>query len=137
MIFFFFQAEDGIRDKLVTGVQTCALPISVRRAQGVRVRQGGPGVRDQRDDGAQDGGVPPFVLRGQGIRKEGGRGMADERLCWLPATELAAAIRRKRVSPVEVVDAILDRVERSEERRVGKSVDLGGRRIIKKKKEKM
>src|SRR5205823_7760656 len=27
-ISFFFQAEDGIRDKLVTGVQTCALPIS-------------------------------------------------------------------------------------------------------------
>src|SRR2546425_6857756 len=27
MLFFFFQAEDGIRDKLVTGVQTCALPI--------------------------------------------------------------------------------------------------------------
>src|SRR5258708_24909496 len=27
-IFFFFQAEDGIRDDLVTGVQTCALPIS-------------------------------------------------------------------------------------------------------------
>src|SRR5258708_17559274 len=26
-IFFFFQAEDGIRDDLVTGVQTCALPI--------------------------------------------------------------------------------------------------------------
>src|SRR2546425_5900890 len=25
---FFFQAEDGIRDKLVTGVQTCALPIT-------------------------------------------------------------------------------------------------------------
>src|SRR3712207_7131745 len=27
MIFFFFQAEDGIRDIGVTGVQTCALPI--------------------------------------------------------------------------------------------------------------
>src|SRR5687767_15779070 len=27
-LLFFFQAEDGIRDKLVTGVQTCALPIS-------------------------------------------------------------------------------------------------------------
>src|SRR5438132_5136532 len=27
--FFFFQAEDGIRDHCVTGVQTCALPISV------------------------------------------------------------------------------------------------------------
>src|SRR5260370_31253993 len=26
--FFFFQAEDGIRDSSVTGVQTCALPIS-------------------------------------------------------------------------------------------------------------
>src|SRR5256885_5244152 len=28
VIFFFFQAEDGIRDYKVTGVQTCALPIS-------------------------------------------------------------------------------------------------------------
>src|SRR2546421_5797977 len=28
-LFFFFQAEDGIRDLIVTGVQTCALPISV------------------------------------------------------------------------------------------------------------
>src|SRR5258708_18153227 len=27
LVFFFFQAEDGIRDDLVTGVQTCALPI--------------------------------------------------------------------------------------------------------------
>src|SRR2546429_2583886 len=27
MFFFFFQAEDGIRDVAVTGVQTCALPI--------------------------------------------------------------------------------------------------------------
>src|SRR3989442_2297723 len=30
MFFFFFQAEDGIRDADVTGVQTCALPISER-----------------------------------------------------------------------------------------------------------
>src|SRR2546427_5143349 len=29
--FFFFQAEDGIRDLTVTGVQTCALPISADR----------------------------------------------------------------------------------------------------------
>src|SRR5206468_4865674 len=27
VLFFFFQAEDGIRDLIVTGVQTCALPI--------------------------------------------------------------------------------------------------------------
>src|SRR2546425_9638448 len=35
--FFFFQAEDGIRDKLVTGVQTCALPISRPAAGAARV----------------------------------------------------------------------------------------------------
>src|SRR5208282_6223415 len=72
--FVFFQAEDGIRDATVTGVQTCALPIYRRGALGT-----------------------------------GGRG--DE-----------ARLRRLR------------RVDRrSEERRVGKGVDLGGRRIIKKK----
>src|SRR5256886_15284731 len=31
VVFFFFQAEDGIRDLTVTGVQTCALPISRQR----------------------------------------------------------------------------------------------------------
>src|SRR2546429_7353565 len=30
IVFFFFQAEDGIRDVAVTGVQTCALPILLR-----------------------------------------------------------------------------------------------------------
>src|SRR6266496_6512114 len=55
--FFFFQAEDGIRDLYVTGVQTCALPISLDRAakagvivcQGTRVGSGrtlrSPGLR--------------------------------------------------------------------------------------------
>src|SRR5207248_4194567 len=35
--FFFFQAEDGIRDRTVTGVQTCALPIlsAVRAGEGL------------------------------------------------------------------------------------------------------
>src|SRR2546421_7698483 len=36
--FFFFQAEDGIRDLIVTGVQTCALPISGRRSRPLPVR---------------------------------------------------------------------------------------------------
>src|SRR2546429_2289904 len=41
--FFFFQAEDGIRDVAVTGVQTCALPISrivrqPRKPHGLRAR---------------------------------------------------------------------------------------------------
>src|SRR5690606_27157438 len=36
VFFFFFQAEDGIRDFHVTGVQTCALPILISRAGSVR-----------------------------------------------------------------------------------------------------
>src|SRR3712207_762807 len=42
-MFFFFQAEDGIRDISVTGVQTCALPISLRCAgdETSRLRQCG------------------------------------------------------------------------------------------------
>src|SRR5215469_890126 len=41
--FFFFQAEDGIRDLYVTGVQTCALPIACyRRECGLRARQRAP-----------------------------------------------------------------------------------------------
>src|SRR2546429_3128390 len=35
--FFFFQAEDGIRDVAVTGVQTCALPISLPRLLAVEL----------------------------------------------------------------------------------------------------
>src|SRR5438552_13580873 len=38
VIFFFFQAEDGIRDDLVTGVQTCALPIFERRISKLDLR---------------------------------------------------------------------------------------------------
>src|SRR5207244_9586847 len=54
--FFFFQAEDGIRDDLVTGVQTCALPISPPwpsngRARGRPVlRREGLHLRDLRRD---------------------------------------------------------------------------------------
>src|SRR3712207_9005782 len=36
---FFFQAEDGIRDIGVTGVQTCALPICRRREAAVHLQQ--------------------------------------------------------------------------------------------------
>src|SRR5437762_9443819 len=81
--FFFFQAEDGIRDTSVTGVQTCALPISTRGSRPTRisragrrrsydrsddrragsdravlgaVRAGGDDVPRARRDGALDGG---------------------------------------------------------------------------------
>src|SRR5688572_33320031 len=39
-MFFFFQAEDGIRDLTVTGVQTCALPISHQLAVQQRAQRG-------------------------------------------------------------------------------------------------
>src|SRR5438552_16473874 len=35
LYYFFFQAEDGIRDDLVTGVQTCALPILTAASAGI------------------------------------------------------------------------------------------------------
>src|SRR6202046_466608 len=38
-LFHFFQAEDAIRDRTVTGVQTCALPIYVGRGQSGRAPQ--------------------------------------------------------------------------------------------------
>src|SRR5260370_10128900 len=37
VLVFFFQAEDGIRDSSVTGVQTCALPISLAETSGATV----------------------------------------------------------------------------------------------------
>src|SRR5207237_7199297 len=40
IFFFFFQAEDGIRDSSVTGVQTCALPIYVAFGQTVNPTEG-------------------------------------------------------------------------------------------------
>src|SRR5206468_5421301 len=40
-VFFFFQAEDGIRDLIVTGVQTCALPILPEAHRGDAVAGGG------------------------------------------------------------------------------------------------
>src|SRR5258708_16894635 len=39
-MFFFFQAEDGIRDDLVTGVQTCALPIYCKFNNAYKVNKG-------------------------------------------------------------------------------------------------
>src|SRR5206468_9799217 len=61
--FFFFQAEDGIRDLIVTGVQTCALPISARSGP----ERGGPlyGRPEHSARGRQmaGGGFRPFGNR--------------------------------------------------------------------------
>src|SRR2546430_5488959 len=47
VFFFFFQAEDGIRDLTVTGVQTCALPICHRVRSADHDSTAGPGWPDQ------------------------------------------------------------------------------------------
>src|SRR5699024_11751529 len=46
--FFFFQAEDGIRDRNVTGVQTCALPILLYRNQQDRKAEHEGKIREYR-----------------------------------------------------------------------------------------
>src|SRR5699024_12010933 len=51
-ISFFFQAEDGIRDRNVTGVQTCALPISDITFKHVKEGDGGKSYI-RFDDGTQ------------------------------------------------------------------------------------
>src|SRR5689334_24765477 len=91
--FFFFQAEDGIRDGTVTGVQTCALPISVyfcdhRRDRAAALDKldlvaGLDAVeevhRHQRFDRSAHGG-----LVGDGIRSEERRVGKEWRYRWSP-----------------------------------------------------
>src|SRR2546426_12819251 len=67
VVFFFFQAEDGIRDYKVTGVQTCALPISDRRDQVVEVV------------GLHDRGLPALVEEPAGLVAGAGAGDEHER----------------------------------------------------------
>src|SRR5206468_8916544 len=59
--FFFFQAEDGIRDLIVTGVQTCALPISRRGPFAIadKIRAG----KDEATVVARDDVAEPFRAR--------------------------------------------------------------------------
>src|SRR3989442_10650117 len=68
MLIFFFQAEDGIRDADVTGVQTCALPISVEllgRGPGLRPVIAGAASHCDREDGGDDPG------QGESRRRQG------------------------------------------------------------------
>src|SRR5258707_10960412 len=94
--FFFFQAEDGIRDIGVTGVQTCALPISldwswrahdftltarIRRAPDAARR----GRRDREGRGAR--GIPPRLgqLRRDDVERSEERRVGKEcRSRWSP-----------------------------------------------------
>src|SRR3712207_8424257 len=95
----FFQAEDGIRDIGVTGVQTCALPIYAEGA----------------GDGDDVGAGVDRLLRAHVVD-------AAALLLLHPdaAAARATAHRRRAADRKSAVE--------------GKSVDLGGRRIIKKNK---
>src|SRR5437868_15500432 len=67
---FFFQAEDGIRDPNVTGVQTCALPICDHDEDDAEERPGVPEVdldRDVEDLAARE---RPKLRRRAGLRSE-------------------------------------------------------------------
>src|SRR6266850_1212168 len=62
VLFFFFQAEDGIRDYKVTGVQTCALPISLMRIE----PNGRRTVLADRYEGKRFGGPNDVVVKRDG-----------------------------------------------------------------------
>ena len=63
--------------------------------------------------------------------------MANDALCWMSAVELASAIARKKVSPLEVVDAVLDRIERLKHLNAYCLVDRDGARRAARAAERM
>src|SRR6266850_1788806 len=66
MLFFFFQAEDGIRDYKVSGVQTCALPISggLSAAVGMGGRDDWRPIAHRRQQKHRQGAGPKATPRG-------------------------------------------------------------------------
>src|SRR3712207_8490677 len=95
MLFFFFQAEDGIRDIGVTGVQTCALPICFFEGLAVFAGDEGgefvkvffeEGLVAEEDRGALRGGGAGPVVEGPGggVRMGERRGGEGGR-CWWSA----------------------------------------------------
>src|SRR6266446_4740727 len=63
VLFFFFQAEDGIRDYKVTGVQTCALPISALASGSRPQSRRDPGRISRRPGRTPDRAAPAPRLR--------------------------------------------------------------------------
>src|SRR5207237_5864541 len=92
--FFVFQAEDGIRDSSVTGVQTCALPICA-----VALR----------------GGRDPEVVAA-GVASVDGEPMRDDAIMRIKSMTKAITS----VAALRLVEAGRLGLDRSEERRVGK-----------------
>src|SRR5690349_6557080 len=81
--FFFFQAEDGIRDLYVTGVQTCALPISHHRCNRSNA-SGGPMGRPMHCSCYIYGVADPALLFRRPPRSEERRVGKECRSRWSP-----------------------------------------------------
>src|SRR5690606_40402999 len=89
VFFFFFQAEDGIRDFHVTGVQTCALPISRNSPHGLErgnrflsnsaTRRP---ARPRKMARAAPAGPPPAIATSQALRSEERRVGKECRCRW-------------------------------------------------------
>src|SRR5437016_6821752 len=73
LFFFFFQAEDGIRDWSVTGVQTCALPIS--KGEMMALHAGKSGLKSE--DVEQD------LTRSLDRNEDAAWWYADDQLYWV------------------------------------------------------
>src|SRR5690606_41185591 len=95
IFYFFFQAEDGIRDFHVTGVQTCALPISITLGR-------------NSIDGRHD--VPMYLVMVGGPANV--------------AAELDRPIAHASLDPI-YPNPVIETATRSEERRVGKECRYG------------
>src|SRR3989441_6039830 len=78
VFFFFFQAEDGIRDKLVTGVQTCALPILVSRERKFSILLKNPRADLENEREVYKtfiaGSIPGVILSAQSLARPDGHG---------------------------------------------------------------
>src|SRR5206468_5546767 len=96
--FFFFQAEDGIRDLIVTGVQTCALPIWEGARHSRRERIVSPALRALVAQHAQANEVP-FGLAHALVMIESGY---NPRLSHAGAFEIGRASCRERVESAVV-----------------------------------
>src|SRR6266508_5122626 len=101
MFFFFFQAEDGIRDGHVTGVQTCALPIWLRQAACLLAALGAAGCSGSSSHVPASHQVPPGTivigfpndLRGSGAELSNGAKIAVRRINGLGGIDGALRIR--------------------------------------------
>src|SRR6266536_4710577 len=76
IFFCVFQAEDGIRVPLVTGVQTCALPISLAHGRRCLVLSQWKEHVERLAQGLREAGIEPFVLEG-GLGKKARRSILE------------------------------------------------------------